>query len=259
MKWTLWLACLAAAFATFALAADKPAEKKLTRVLLVTGRDVPAHPWRETTPALREALEKTGQFEVLVSEEPAVLESSVLADYDVILLNYYNWQRPEITDHAKENLLKFVKSGKGLVSFHFSVRAWGGWAEYRKLIGRIWIDSSGHGPRGTFKVKVAQPDHFITQGLTDFEADDELYAKLVGDTPINVLVEAYSDWSKKTEPIAWTLEYGQGRVFNIVLGHDAKACRLPQFVQLLQRGTAWVARLDHKATTENESKDAAAK
>lgn len=253
MKWTLWTACLTTVFATVAFAADKPAEKKLTRVLLVTGRDVPPHPWRETSPALREALEKTGQFEVLVSEEPAVLESSALAGYDVILLNYYNWERPEITDQAKENLLKFVKGGKGLVSFHFSVRAWGGWKEYVKLIGRIWIDTSGHGPRGTFKVKVAKPDHYITQGLTDFEADDELYAKLVGDTPINVLVEAYSEWSKKTEPIAWTLDYGKGRVFNIVLGHDAKACRLPQFVQLLQRGTAWAAHLDDKAGVPKEA------
>ncbi|HOW70872.1 MAG TPA: ThuA domain-containing protein [Phycisphaerae bacterium] len=251
MKWTLWIACLITTFATTAVAADKPQAKRLSRILLVTGRDVPAHPWRETTPALREALEKTGKFEVLVSEEPAVLESSALASYDVILLNYYNWERPEITDQAKENLLKFVKSGKGLVSFHFSVRAWGKWAEYRKLIGRIWVDSSGHGPRGTFKVKVADADHYITQGLTDFEADDELYAKLIGDTPINVLVEAYSEWSKKTEPIAWTLDYGQGRVFNIVLGHDAKACRLPQFVQLLQRGTVWAGRLDGQ--TENPS------
>lgn len=225
---------------------QKSQEPQLTRILVITGRDVPAHKWREVTPVLREHLEKSGKYELAVSEEPLVLESSALDSYDVILLNYYNWQRPTITDKAKENLLAFVKNGKGLVCFHFSVRAFNEWSEYRKLVGRVWLDGSGHGPRGSFKVKIAKPDHFITEGLTDFEADDELYAKLVGDTPINVLAEAYSDWSKQTEPLAWTLDYGKGRVFSLMLGHDVKAVSTPEFTRLLQRGTDWVARKDAK-------------
>ncbi len=220
---------------------------KLTRVLVITGRDVAVHNWRETTPALREALEATKKFEVVVSEEPAVLESSAVGNYDVILLNYYNFDRPTLSAKARENLLAFVKGGKGLVSFHFSCRAWEDWPEYRNLIGRVWIARhSGHGPRGRFDVKIADRNHFITQGVSDFEIDDELYSKLVGDAPIHVLMTADSKWSGKTEPLAWTLDYGKGRVFNIVLGHDAKVCRDPNFVRLLQRGTEWVARKDAK-------------
>lgn len=225
----------------------KPAEPRLTRVLLVTGRDVAVHNWRETTPALRDALEATKKFEVVVSEEPAVLESSAVGGYDVILLNYYNFERPTLTEKARENLLAFVKGGKGLVSFHFSCRAWEDWPEYRNLIGRVWIAKhSGHGPRDKFDVKITDKNHFITQGVSDFEVDDELYAKLVGDAPIHVLMTADSKWSGKTEPLAWTLSYGKGRVFNIVLGHDAKVCRDPNFVKLFQRGTQWVARQDAK-------------
>ncbi len=227
----------------FAQSASQPAENPRTRVLVITGRDVAAHNWRETTPVLREHLEKGEKFEVVVSEEPLVLESSAaLATYDVILLNYYNWQRPTITDKAKENLLAFVRGGKGLVSFHFSARAFEEWPEYRKLIGRVWTKGSGHGPRGSFNVKVVAKDHFIAQGTSDFDADDELYSKFVGDAPITVLVEAYSEWSKRTEPLAWTLAYGQGRVFNVVFGHDVRACRNPDFARLLVRGTEWVAR-----------------
>jgi uncharacterized protein len=224
----------------------KPAQPAKARVLIVTGRDVPPHPWRETTPVLREALEKGG-FEVVVSEEPLVLESSALAGYDVILLNYFNWQRPGLTEKAKTNLLDYVRGGKGLVSFHFSASAFGDWPEYRNLIGRIWTKGSGHNPRGPFDVKVADKDHYITQGTSDFKADDELYSKLVGDAPIHVLIEGYSDWSKRVEPLAWTLPYGKGRVFNIVLGHDAAACRNPDFARLLVRGTEWVLRGDKSA------------
>jgi type 1 glutamine amidotransferase len=247
MKAMLWTLCLVAGLmvpvqAADKAEADKPVEAEPTRVLVVTGRDVPAHDWRTTTPVLREHLEQAGMFEVVVCEEPLVLESSALDSYDVILLNYYNWKRPGITAKARENLLAFVKGGRGLVSFHFSCRAFQDWPEYRNLIGRIWTEGSGHGPRGPFKVKVARSDHPITRGIVDFDADDELYAKLVGDAKINVLIEAYSDWSKRVEPLAWTLDYGKGRVFNIVLGHDVKACRNPTFALMLQRGTAWVAR-----------------
>ncbi|HOB75388.1 MAG TPA: ThuA domain-containing protein [Phycisphaerae bacterium] len=254
MRQAFRLTMVAAAFAALILPglaaekpAEKPAEKALTRLLIVTGRDVPAHKWRETTPVLREHLEATGEFEVVVSEEPLVLESSALDSYDVILLNYYNWERPGITPKAQENLLKFVKGGKGLVSFHFSCRAFEHeWPEYRNLIGRIWTTGSGHGPRGKFEAKIKDREHFITQGISDFQADDELYAKLVGDAPIHVLVEAYSEWSGRVEPLVWTLEYGKGRVYNNVFGHDVKACRDPNFAKLLQRGTLWAAGKDAK-------------
>ncbi len=222
--------------------AKKGTEANPIRVLLITGRDVVAHRWRETSPALREAMEMAKKYDVVISEEPLVLESSALEGYDVILLNYYNWQRPGLTEKARENLLSFVKGGKGLVCFHFSVRAFEDWPEYQNLVGRIWVaGKSGHGPRGKFKVRIADRRHPITRGMSDFEADDELYAKLEGKARIHVLAEADSAWSGKTEPIAWTLDYGKGRVFSIMLGHDATACRSASFIKLLQLGTEWAA------------------
>ena len=65
MNKVFWMAVVVVGLVLPGQAQDKPAEKKLTRVLIVTGRDVPAHNWREVTPVLREQLEKTGEFEVL--------------------------------------------------------------------------------------------------------------------------------------------------------------------------------------------------
>ncbi|MBN2130512.1 MAG: ThuA domain-containing protein [Sedimentisphaerales bacterium] len=245
MKKVLLALCAVAALIPVGLCVGKEDTKdaKTTRVLMVTGRNVPSHRWRETNPILRQHLEQAERFEVVVSEEPLVLESSALDSYDVIVLDYYNWKCPSITEKARENLLAFVKGGKGLVSFHFSCRAFEDWPEYRNLIGKVWIGGkSGHGPQGEFEVKVTDKEHFITQGVKDFKTNDELYAKLEGDAKVHVLIEADSDWSKKTEPLAWTLDYGKGRVFNLLLGHDVQACKNPAFARLFQRGTAWVAR-----------------
>jgi type 1 glutamine amidotransferase len=134
------------------------------------------------------------------------------------------------------------------VALHFAVDAWEDWAEYRSMIGRYWVRRqggkkvSGHGPKGPFRVVIADKTHAVTDGLGDFEIDDELYAKLQGTGPIHVLAGADSDWSGKTEPLAWTVTYGEGRVFVLALGHDVAARRSAGFQRLLARGCEWAAR-----------------
>jgi len=221
-------------------AADAPKIK----VLIVTGDDVGVHPWREVTQATRDVLQAAGKFEVKVCEDPGVLESAAsLKRYDAVYLAMYNAKLPTLNDQAKQNLLEFVKGGKGFVVAHLSSASFKEWAEFQKLCGRNWVmGKSGHGPRSVFKAKITDTTHPITQGLADFETDDELYAKLQGDTPIKALVTADSDWSKQTEPLAFVLEYGQGRVFHHTFGHDGKAVNTPGVQKLIQRGTEWAAK-----------------
>jgi type 1 glutamine amidotransferase len=246
MKTTLrWCGLVLSGLAWVALAAAgsaAPAAKKIN-VLLITGDDVAVHPWFEVSQAIRQTLVAAGKFQVRVSEDPAVLESArALQRYDVIFLHYYNATTPTLSDTAKQNLLEFVKGGKGFCVSHLSSASFREWDEFKKLCGRYWVmGQSGHGPRGKFQVKVADPTHPITRGLEPFEADDELYAKLQGDAPIHVLLEADSDWSKKTEPLAFVLQYGQGRVFHETFGHDARAIQNPAVQKLLVQGVQWAA------------------
>lgn len=214
------------------------------KVLLITGDDVmPAHNWAAVSAATRDLLVKSGKFDVKICEDPGILDSATsLKRYDVIHFAMYNAKTPTISDGAKENLLNFVKGGKGLVVSHLASASFKEWPEFRALCGRVWVmGTSGHGPRSPFQVKVSDTTHPITQGLAAFEADDELYAKLQGDAPIRVLLEADSDWSKKTEPLAFVLDYGQGRVFHHTFGHDVKAIQTPSVEQVILRGTAWAA------------------
>jgi uncharacterized protein len=218
---------------------------KPIRTLIVTGEDVDVHKWNETTPALKKLLDDSGKFETVVSEKTDILDSDgYLQGFDLLVFNYYNAKQPTISDKAKANVADFVKGGKGLVVFHLSSAAFKEWDEYHTMAGRYWkMGASGHGPRSPFKVKIADPKDPIAQGLADFDADDELYAKLQGEEPkIHVLVTADSDFSKKTEPLAFTVDYGKGRVYHHAFGHDVKAIQEPQAVAtLFVRGAEWAA------------------
>jgi uncharacterized protein len=221
-------------------AADSPAR---IRVLLVTGDDVGAHDWLPCAAATREVLQASGKFAVeATGSAEALAKADNLRNVDVIYFLMYNAKTPTLSDAGRENLLNFVKGGKGFVVTHLASASFKDWPEFRKLCGRVWVmGTSGHGPRGVFKARVVDSASPITQGIQDFEQDDELYAKLQGDEPIHVLMEADSDWSKRTEPLAFTLSYGQGRVFHHTFGHDPKAINTPAVKTLIVQGTAWAA------------------
>lgn len=235
---------LALALAAPSQAAEKAKGPAKIRVLLITGDDVaPAHNWREISEATREALVAAGRFDVKVSEDPQILESeAALKRYDVIVFTIYNATVPMITPQAQENLLNFVKGGKGFFVQHLASASFAKWPEFGKLCGRHWVmGTSGHGPRSVFEAKVTNDDHPITKGIKSFKIDDELYAKLQGNEEINVLVTADSDWSKKTEPLVFTREYGKGRVVQNAFGHDRKAILTPEVAKIIARGTEWAA------------------
>ena len=198
-------------------------------VLLITGDDVKVHDWTTTAPATKHILESSGIFDVTVSETVAALyDAAVLQKYDLIYLHMFNAKTPTASDAGKQNLLNFVKEGKGFVVCHLASASFKEWEEFKKLCGRCWVmKTSGHNPRSVFKCNIADKTSPITNGLEDFDQDDELYAKLQGDAPIHVLVTADSDWSHQTEPMAFTLDYGKGRVFHHTFGHDVKALETP--------------------------------
>jgi type 1 glutamine amidotransferase len=221
-------------------AAGKPAK---IRALLITGDDVDVHPWREIAKATRDAIEASGKIDVKVSEDPWILESAAaLKNYDVIVFLPYLREMPTISEEAQKNLLDFVKGGKGFYVQHLASASFPKWPAFGKLCGRYWVmGKSGHGPRSVFESTIAKPDHPITKGLASFKTDDELYAKLQGDGEIDVLVQADSDWSKKTEPLVFTAKCGKGRVVYNAYGHDGKALSTPTVGKLIARGVEWAA------------------
>jgi len=239
--------CLLLALALTLEAQDKgpgPASAGQAKVLVLTGNEYPGHPWKKTAPLLGQFLADDPRLKTTVNESPEFLASPELHRYDVIVLNYMNWKSPDPGEEARANLKKFVEGGKGLVLVHFACGAFQGWGEFKQIAGRAWNPKlRGHDPHGKFTVEIVDAEHPITAGMKPFETVDELYTCLEGDKEIRVLAKATSKVDKKDYPMAFVNEYGKGRVFHCVLGHDAKSLSFEAVQELYRRGTAWAAGL----------------
>lgn len=238
MHTTLIAFALAANFVSAAAAKQPPLEK--TRVLIVANVD-PWHNGKKTAPVVQASLEADPRIDARIVEDPEFLASPLVAEYDVVLLEFYNPQPLRHQAEAQKNLAQFVAAGKGLVVLHFSCGAFSTWSEYSDLAGRIWDRKNTHDRRGPFQVKIVDREHPITRGMDDFQADDELYVCLTGDKKMDVLATARSKVTGKEYPMALVMSFGKGRVFNTPLGHDGKAVAMPGVAKLLQRGVLWAA------------------
>ena len=228
---------------------------KPVHALLITGHNVGAHKWKETSQALKEMLEKGDRIKVDITTTPSKdLTPENLAKYDVFILNY--WDGPngppdtQWSEANKEAFLKAVQEGKGLVGYHFASAAFArpNWAEFEKAVAGGWRTQGFHGPAHVFSVKKTDAKHPISEGLpAEFEhPTDELYQNSMLTPGSEVLATAYSDPKKprgtgKDEPVIWVNHYGKGRVYENVLGHDTGAMADPNFQKWMQRGVLWAA------------------
>ncbi|MGM0531594.1 MAG: ThuA domain-containing protein [Bacteroidota bacterium] len=219
--------------------------------LILTGKHHPGHNWEETTPVIKSALEK-GHIDMDVSTDIEDLARLDLAQYDFLVLNYNNWDDPEGLSEASKNAFTgYLKDGGGLLIIHFANGAWhyslpeageSDWPEFRQICRRVWDHdgSSAHDDYGKFTVKVTDVEHKITEGISDFQTTDELYYNQVGDAPVGEpLLVAKSEDTGKKEPQAWTYRYGTGKIFQSLLGHDAKSLSVPEVQQILRNAAKW--------------------
>jgi type 1 glutamine amidotransferase len=240
------------AASAIARAADNPTPIK---VLIITGDNVGAHKWKETTESFQEFLPAKGRIKVDVTSTPATdLTDENLAKYDVLLLNYRDTPQggsdTRWSSANKEAFLKAVRDGKGLVVAHFASAAFTNpnWTEFEKAIAGGWRTQGYHGPAHEFKVKKTVVTHPISDGLpAEFNhVTDELYSASMRTKGSLVLATAFCDPTKPQgtgidEPVIWINTYGKGRVYNNVLGHDTKAMSDPNYQEWMRRGVEWAA------------------
>src|SRR5260221_2690569 len=141
------------------------------------------------------------------------------------------------TARAKE-LDAFLARGGGAAFLHYAVD---GHQDVEALAGRIglaWRGGASKFRHGPLNLRL-QP-HPLSEGLSGLNLIDESYWNLVGnEKEINLL--AVGDEENKAEPLLWTRQQGEGRIFVSIPGHYTWTFDDPLFRLLILRGIAWTA------------------
>jgi len=217
------------------------------------------HPYHESTPILGDFLSKAGH-EVTITEDASVLAHAAdMGRYDVLVFNTRREALPDVGDltlsQAEQDGLKaFIRSGKAFICLHISTCLPKAWPEYHAITGGGWITgTSFHPPYGEFTVHVSAPGHPGVRGVSGFTTPDELYMGLAFADGNDVFItadaaEGTHPWGPDrrpkhmaggTFPLGWTRQYGDGKVFVLLLGHDGGSFQTPAFQQLVLNGVDW--------------------
>ena len=249
------------------------------RGVIITGQN--NHNWPVSHQAIKMTLENSGLFSLDVAVSPQHGEdmSSFAVDFSKYRLVVLDYNGDDWSADMNAAFTAYVQGGGGVVVYHAADNAFPLWQAYNEMIalggwgGRnrasgpyfYWKDGAlqsddapgiggSHGFRHEFVLDCRTASHPITDGLPARwkHASDELYDRMRGPGGIkDLLYTAFSSpeqrGSGREEPLIFTVEYGKGRVFHIMLGHcgdsleNNPAMQCAGFQTLLLRGSEWCA------------------
>jgi len=226
------------------------------RLLILSGRN--NHNWEETTGVLTQIFDEETRFSADLTNSPDTLNFDYLNQYDVIVSNWNSWPDNDLRwpRDLEEGLVRYVKEGGGLVFFHASTSVFYQWPEFQKISTGAWIDKTHHGQNSPVHVSINNQVHPITKGLSHFNVFDELWIDAGYNESFQVLGSASNKGPSGVEgekqPAIFVENYGEGRIFHTILGHDARAMRNTGFETLLTRAAEWAATGEVRAPIPQE-------
>jgi type 1 glutamine amidotransferase/glyoxylase-like metal-dependent hydrolase (beta-lactamase superfamily II) len=149
---------------------------------------------------------------------------------------YRIWMTPE----QERAVVAFVEAGGGLLSLHNSLGLYPEGGPYLGLLAGVY---RGHGPLEEFRVKVVDPAHPITRGVSDYEIADEQHTPLADTTRVHLLLESRSERGVLAAA-GWAREAGKGRVAHLANGHTRDSLTHPAYRRLLENAVRWCLRLE---------------
>lgn len=251
------------------------------KLLIITGENSYEHDWTGVNNLLRAQLHATGRFDVRIIEDFSSATAATLEPYDVVLINYLGrWNYTDEHEKrwgpvAEKALFDYVENGGGVVVYHASFNMGSpSWPEFERLAGGTMrpFQGSRRSPPNGFMVHVVDREHPVTSGMREYywALNEDLYANMYWhpDAKIRVLAAAFDDAKSYApekagpkypaelytpdamaqmagindeHPQVWTVEYGDGRVFCISLGHGPDTLQYDGTRGLIARGAEWAA------------------
>jgi type 1 glutamine amidotransferase len=171
------------------------------------------------------------------------LLSDTIGQYDVIVF-YDMWQ--EISNDEKEAYVELTKKGTGLVFLHHSLVSYQTWPWFSQLRGGKYYERgynyvperfSGYKHDIVMDVKINDPTHPVTKGLSDFRIHDEGYFNIgIGGNVTPLLSTSHPNCAPL---VGWANELNNSKIVYILLGHDNNAWSNDNFRKLLRNAIIW--------------------
>lgn len=186
-------------------------------------------------------------FGVRVSDTlDAFCDAGLLKSTDLIVPI---WTMGKITAEQFGPLEEAIRGGVGLAGCHGGLcDAFRENTEWQFITGGQFVAHPGNdGLR--YQVRITNPDHPITRGITDFEVASEQYymhvdpaVKVLAATPMPVADGPHAANGPVLMPVVWTKFWGKGKVFYNSLGHQADIVQSEPCLTLMRRGFQWAIR-----------------
>lgn len=194
-------------------------------------------------PHLREA-----GFDVTVEDSLEVYaDETAMSGVDLIV---QSWTMGDILADEMHGLRIAVENGAGLAGWHGGLLdAFRNATDFQHIVGGQFVAHPGDMVDHEIAVRPERADHPIVAGLGPrIRLTTEQY--WVHTDPLcDVLVTTTHDvrpdapWQEPaTVPVAWTRQWGDGRVFACTVGHGVDDLSIPEIRTMIGRGLIWAAR-----------------
>ncbi len=189
----------------------------------------------------------SGKVEVVATEDLTLLNADSLRNFDAVV--FFTSGELPISGAQKQDLLDFVRAGKGFGGAHSATDTFYTWPEYGDLIGARF---NGHPWVQQVTLDVEDPQHpAVTRLAPGFSILDEIYqfsdfsrdrvrVLLTLDTHSVDLGARGVNAGSEDFPLAWSSRYGAGRVFYTALGHFESTWRDPRFANMMLQAMLWL-------------------
>ncbi len=187
---------------------------------------------------------------VVASEDPAVFSASSLKRFKAIVLLSCTTdpKKPEsewLVGDRRDALQQFVRGGGGILAIHAAADSHYHWPWYSRMIGAHFQRHPAGTPKG--RVTVVAPGDPVVEGLPrSIERTDEWYYFEDYDPVSKVLVTldpaSIGESDINPNPVAWTRQINEGRIFYTAMGHTTESYSEPFFLEHVAKGLDWVLR-----------------
>ena len=235
-----WVAVLFVLSSAPALAADK--------IVVVTVTEGFRHDSIPTAERLIADLAPRVGYEVTFLRDGSDLESglSSAALHDVKAVMFVN-TTGNLLVPSRESLLAWIAGGGSFIGVHSASDTWHEWPEYIEMLGGEFDHHPDQTSRTVFvdnglnpATAALPPSYVLFEEYYVFRNFDRNRVSML----LSLRTSPEEDAGPGFFPLAWTRDYGQGRVFYTAIGHRIEVWNSEWFQQHIAGAIAWALRRD---------------